>query len=58
MSVSDPISFEQKIIDDKSTSRWLQEQVNKINQRDLCDAINDVEALLAVLNERFNKQIK
>jgi hypothetical protein len=57
MSVCDPLSFEQKVLDDKCTSRWLNNQVSAIDHRDLCDAINDVEALLAVLNERLNKQI-
>lgn len=38
---------------DKALSFWLKEQIEKISERDILDAINDAELLLGALAGRF-----
>lgn len=45
--------LEKNLKDCPSTSFWLKQQLNVIGERDIVDALNDVETLLGVLNLRF-----
>lgn len=44
---------EQNLINDPAVSYWLKDQINKISERDLLDAISDAELLLSVLAGRY-----
>jgi hypothetical protein len=49
------VTDEKTLISDPTTSIWLREQLLKTRQRDLLDALNDAETLLAVLQARWTK---
>ena len=48
------VTDENTLADDPTTSRWLREQLNVTKQRDVLEAINDAEMLLAVLKSRWS----
>jgi hypothetical protein len=44
-----------KVLADPTASRWLKDALHSAMRRDIVDAINDAEALLAILQDRFDK---
>jgi hypothetical protein len=47
----------QSAIDDKSTSFWLKDALEKALMRDPVDALNDAQKLANLLSDRLNQQI-
>jgi hypothetical protein len=43
------------ILNDPSASYWLKDALRSALRRDIVDALNDAEALLAILQDRFSK---
>ena len=43
------------ILNDPSASYWLKDALRSATRRDIVDALNDAEALLAILQDRFDK---
>ncbi|MEY8215578.1 MAG: hypothetical protein RPR97_13975 [Colwellia sp.] len=50
--------FEKSITSDPSVSFWLKEQIKITKNRDLMDALNDVEVLKSVLDDRLSGAIR
>lgn len=49
------LAIESKIMKDPSATTWLKEQIERSKQRDILDAIADTEALLMVLQSRWDQ---
>jgi len=47
-------TLEQQLLAHIGTSNWLRTAIKATALRDICDSMNDTEALLAVLQERYN----
>lgn len=45
---------ETELLNDQATSHWLREQIESSKKRDVCDALADAEALVALLRQRFS----
>jgi hypothetical protein len=45
------------IMNDPSTSTWLKQQIVSLDERDIVDAIADIEVLLSHANSCFKDQI-
>lgn len=43
------------ILNDPAASYWLKDALRSATRRDIVDAINDAETLLAILQDRFDK---
>lgn len=43
------------ILNDPSASYWLKNALRSATRRDIVDALNDAETLLAILQDRFDK---
>ena len=48
------VTDENTLANDPTTSRWLREQLKATQGRDVLEAINDTEMLLAVLKSRWS----
>ena len=46
---------EKAILNNYSTSYWLQAAIKKSESRDILDALNDAETLVEILKIRLNK---
>ena len=44
-----------EVLADPSASYWLKDALRSATHRDIIDALNDAEALLAILQDRFDK---
>jgi len=44
-----------EVLADPCASYWLKDALRSAVRRDIVDAINDAEALLAILQDRFDK---
>lgn len=49
------LAIESKIMTDPSATKWLKEQIELTKRRDVLDAMADTEALLMVLQSRWNQ---
>lgn len=50
--------LEQKIKSDPAASNWIKDQLNILVERDVVDALNDLEILTKILNERLTLSIE
>jgi hypothetical protein len=44
-----------EVLADPCASYWLKDALRSVAHRDIVDALNDAEALLAILQDRFDK---
>ena len=52
-NVSNLSNEEKMLLNDPSISYWLKNQIKRINERDVLDALNDTQILIDLLNSRF-----
>ena len=45
------------ILNDPSASYWLKNALRSATRRDIVDALNDAETLLAILQDRFEQTV-
>jgi hypothetical protein len=45
---------EQELMENPAVSYWLKTAITNTKERDIVDALNDAELLLAILNARFS----
>jgi len=46
---------ENDVVNNLCTSHWLKNQIAETKSRDIVDALNDIEILTAILNQRLDK---
>lgn len=49
--------IEHKLFSDPTTSNWLKEQIVETKTHDVVDMINETEALLFLLKQRFHSTV-
>ena len=45
--------FNQRVLNDPSTSKWVREQWGNLSKRDVVDALNDLEILQLMLTNKL-----
>ena len=46
--------FNQRVLNDPSTSNWVREQWGNLSKRDVVDALNDLEILQLMLTKKLH----